>query len=258
MEVGLTSPHEWGWDWRRHQHTAVRTQGAKWREDGCHWCQTFWKFRFWEVLDSSSSWEENWVLKYQTIQHLLYLFKWLISWLIDMKDFGTCFGAQALVIILRHKCASRTFLGQRKFTIFNYSFKRQAFAWKLWLKIWAIQVGWTWSGKIQTNTSTAPLIARHGRRSAWYSDTLELRLEGGGCVKICNRDCRTVAVPSVAGNQKDWLGTEYQENNLKFTNNSSTYLVVITLKSWIDLTSIEPPVGNVLEHKFSLLRHVCI
>jgi hypothetical protein len=40
---GLTSRHEWGPDWRRHQHKGVFLNYRKW-EDGWHWCQTFWKF----------------------------------------------------------------------------------------------------------------------------------------------------------------------------------------------------------------------
>ena len=54
MDVGLTSRHEWGWDWRLHQRTKNKSIQRKW-EDGWHWCQTFW-----EVWNSTRIGTEYW------------------------------------------------------------------------------------------------------------------------------------------------------------------------------------------------------
>ena len=40
-DAELTFHHEWGWDQRRHQHAAGDDKIC--REDGWHWCQSFWK-----------------------------------------------------------------------------------------------------------------------------------------------------------------------------------------------------------------------
>ena len=40
-DAELTFRHEWEWDQRRHQHAAGDDKIC--REDGWHWCQSFWK-----------------------------------------------------------------------------------------------------------------------------------------------------------------------------------------------------------------------